>query len=75
VKAYSVTSREELGKNAVKEFNLSRGTNNLFIDISTRTYPVLNALEQERMLANLPKLHKLVRETFNASRFPLNIET
>jgi hypothetical protein len=61
---------EELGKNAVEQLDLSGRTNEGIVDITTRIEIVLDALEQEGMLANLAELHELVTETLDATRFP-----
>jgi len=67
-----MTCCEEFGKDAVQQFDLSRCSDKLVIDKSTRADFILDTLEQEWMLADLAQLHKLVTQTLDASRFPAN---
>ena len=70
--AHSMSGSEELGENSVQEFNLARSSNELLIYHATRTDVVLDTFEQERVLANLPKLHKFITEALDATRFSAN---
>jgi len=66
---HSMSSSEKLGKNPIQQLNLSRGTNDAFINHSTGVDLVFDAFEKERMLTNLSELHKFVTETFDSSGF------
>jgi hypothetical protein len=70
LKTNPMVGSEELGKNAVEQLDLSGRTNERIVHITTRIEIVLDALEQEWMLANLTELHELVTETLDATRFP-----
>lgn len=52
-RTYSVTSGKELGEDTVEEFDLSRGANDLLIDIPAGTDLVLDTFKEVRVLANL----------------------
>ena len=58
--SYSVVGREELGQNTREQLYLARTTDELVIDHRARVDLVLNALEQEGVLADLPELHELI---------------
>ena len=51
---------EELGQNTREKLDLARATNELVVDHRARVDLVLNALEQEGVLADLPELHELI---------------
>ena len=67
--AHSVTGGEELGKNAGEQLDLARASDELVIDHGARVDLVLDALEQEGVLADLPELHELVAQTLDTTRF------
>lgn len=69
-----MTSDEKFRKDAVQKFNFSRCSDNFVVNISTGVDPVLDTLEQERMLANFTQLHELVTETFDTCRLSLSPE-
>jgi hypothetical protein len=58
-----VVRSEKFGEDARQQLEFSRGPDELVVDESTGVDFVFNLLEQERVLADLAKLHKLVRET------------
>jgi hypothetical protein len=62
-----MTGRKELGQNTSKEFYLASATNKLVVDHATGVHLVLHTLEEERVLADLSQLHKLVGETLDAT--------
>ena len=66
---YSVTGGEELRQNAVEELDLARAPDEFVVDHGARVDLVFHALEQERVLADLPELHELVAETLDTTRF------
>ena len=66
---YSVISSEELGEDTGQELDLARATDEFLIDVTRGVDLVFNALEQERMLADLTQLHELVAKTLDTTRF------
>jgi len=67
-----MASCKELGKNPRKQLNFTGGTNKLVIDETGRVDLVLDALEQERVLADFAKLHELITQAFDTTRFAIN---
>ena len=65
-----MVGREELRKDTVEELDLARATNELVVDHRAWVHLILNALEQERMLADLAELHELIAETFETAGLP-----
>ena len=68
-------SSEELGEDTGQELDLARASDELVVDHRARVDIVLNALEQERVLADLAQLHKLVAETLDTTRFALALKS
>ena len=62
-----MTRSEELGEDANKQFGLARAPPNVMIDRTIRADPIFDAIEQERMLADLSELHKLIAETLDTA--------
>ena len=52
--SHSVASGEELRQDTRKQFDFARAPNELVVDHRARVDLVLDALEQERVLADLP---------------------
>ena len=67
---YSMVRCEELRQNPVQELDLTRATDELVVDHRAGVDLVLDALKQERVLADLPELHKLVAQSLDTPRFP-----
>jgi hypothetical protein len=67
-----MASCKEFGKNPRKQLNFTGGTNKLVVDKTGRVDLVLDTLEQEGVLTDLAKLHELVAQAFDTSRFPIN---
>ena len=72
VATHSVACSEELGKNACQKLDLTRRSNKFIVYHTARVNLILDALEQEWMLADLPKLHQLVTQALDTSTFPNN---
>ena len=72
---YSVIGSEELGQDTGEQLDLARAADELVVDHRARVDLVLDALEQERVLADLAQLHKLVAETLDTTRFPLALKS
>jgi hypothetical protein len=66
---YTMTSCKELGQDTIEEFHFPRRTDKRLVDKAPRVNLVFDTLKQERMLANLSQLHKLVAQTLDSSRF------
>ena len=66
-----MTGGEELRQNAVEELDPARAPDELVVDHGARVDLVFDALEQERVLADLPELHELVAETLDTFRFAI----
>jgi hypothetical protein len=66
-----MASCKELGKNPRKQLNFTGGTNKLVIDETGRVDLVLDTVEQERVLADLAKLHELIAQAFDTAWFPI----
>ena len=64
-----MASGEELGEDAREQLDLARASDELVVDHGARVDLVLDALEQEWMLADLPELHELVAQTLDTTRF------
>ena len=67
-----MASCKELGKNSRKQLNFTGGTNELVVNETGRVHLVLDTVEQERVLADLAKLHELIAEAFDTACFPIN---
>lgn len=52
-----------------KELNLASTPNELVVDHTCRIEPILDAVEEEWMLADFAELHELVGKTFDTTRF------
>jgi hypothetical protein len=70
-----VASSEELGEDARQKLEFTGGTDELVIDETAGVDLILHTVEQERVLADLSKLHELVTQPFHASRFPVQSPT
>ena len=66
-----MSSGKEFRKNSLQQLELASDTMDLVIDHSAWVNLVFDAVEQERMLADLSELHELVAETFDTRRFPV----
>ena len=62
-----MTRSEELGEDANEQFELARAPPNVMIDRTIWADPIFDTIEQERMLADLSELHKLVAETLDTA--------
>lgn len=51
---YPVALVKELGEDTVEELDLARGADDLVVDDATGVDLILDAVEQERMLTDLP---------------------
>lgn len=69
---YPVVGSKEFGKNAAQKFDLAGCPDEFVVNETTRADLVLDTLEQEGMLTDLTKLHELVAQTFDTTRFPAN---
>ena len=67
---YSVASGEELRQDTREQLDLARASDEFVVDHRARVDLVLDALEQERELADLPQLHQLVAQTLHTPLFP-----
>ena len=66
-KSYPVTRSKELRQDSHKQLKLAGYTPDIVVDHSARADLVLYTIEQKRMLANFPELHKFVAETLNTT--------
>ena len=64
-------SGKKLGKNARQQLDFTRSTDELVVNETGWVDLVLDALKQERVLANLAKLHELIAQTFHTACFPI----
>ena len=62
---------EELRQDTRQQLNLARAPDELVVDHRAGVNLVLDALEQERVLADLPQLHQLVAQTLDTARFAI----
>ena len=60
---------EELGQDTGEQLDLTRAADELVVNHRARVDLVLDALEQEGVLADLPELHELVAQTLDTARF------
>jgi hypothetical protein len=61
---------KEFGEDARQKLDLTRRPDELIINHTARVDPVFDAFEQERVLTDLPELHKLIAKTLDPARFP-----
>ena len=66
-----MASGEELVQDTREQLDLARAPDELVVDHRAGVELVLDALEQERVLADLPELHELVATTLDTSRFAI----
>lgn len=71
--AYSVTCSKEFGENTRQELKFAGGPNELVVNETTRVHLILHALEQERVLADLPELHQLITQPLYTTGFPIRV--
>ena len=64
-----MASGEELRQDTRQQLDLARAPDELVVDHRARVDLVLDALEQERVLADLPQLHQLVAQALHTARF------
>ena len=70
-KIYSVTRDKKFREDARKQFKFSGGTNDFVVHDTAWINLVLDALEQEGMLADFSELHKLITQPFDTTGFPV----
>ena len=68
-----MSAREELGQNAAEQFDLARSTNELVVNEARRVHVVLDAVEQEGVLADLAQLHELVAQALDTADFAVDV--
>jgi hypothetical protein len=66
-----VPSGEKLGKDARQQLDFTRSTDELVVNETGWVDLVLDAVEQEWVLANLAKLHEFIAQTFHTACFPI----
>ena len=66
---HSVASGEEFRQDTREQLDLARAPDELVVDHGARVDLVLDALEQERVLADLAQLHELVAQTLHTTGF------
>ena len=60
---------EEFWKDTRQQLDFARCTDKGIVNVTTVIDVILDALEQERVLADLAQLHELVAQAFHATRF------
>lgn len=64
---------KELRQDTRQKLDLARRSDELVVDQTARIDLIFNALKKERMLTDLSKLHELVTETLDTSRFAADL--
>jgi hypothetical protein len=62
-----VATSEEFGQDTVQKFDFARRSHDLLVYHTTWTDDILDALEQERMLADFAELHEFVAEALDST--------
>ena len=71
VKTHSVIGGEEFWKDTRQQLDFTRCTDKRVVNVATGIDVIFDALEQERVLTDLPQLHQLVAQTLDTTRFPM----
>ena len=69
VMAYTMVGGEEFRQDSRQQFDLTGRANEVVVDVSRWVDIVFDALEEERMLADLSQLHELVAKTLHTTGF------